>query len=150
MTDSTVLALATMATPIATGIVAYFVAVGNARLKDSARKLVESEARQAARLKEAAAKVDDVRRSLDERSRIEGLKLDDLSRVAESTHALVNSNMAAQLRLTLAAMRRVAELTRDPDDVRSAEEASRLYAAHMQRQADADAGSGSGITATPA
>lgn len=66
----------------------------------------------------------------------------DTQRTAERTHTLVNGGMAAQLRLTAAALRRVAELTKDPVDAALATEAERAYAEHRRAQAAAGGNSG--------
>lgn len=66
-------------------------------------------------------------------------KLDGLQMMGAATHELVNSKMAAQLLLTKTALRRVAELTKDPKDIEAAELAGRLYGDHQAKQATVDA-----------
>ena len=64
--------------------------------------------------------------------------VDETRQLGVSTHALVNSNMGAQLLLTSSALHRVAALTNDPEDITAAEKASALYQDHVNRQTAAD------------
>lgn len=63
----------------------------------------------------------------------------EMGKVAEATHALVNSNFGVQLKVNEVLARRVADLTRDPDDMAAAALASKLYRDHMDKQATVDA-----------
>lgn len=59
-------------------------------------------------------------------------------RMGEATHTLVNSNMGAQLALTAQFSRRVADLTKRPEDDLIAIEAQRQLDEHKSRQAIVD------------
>ena len=61
-----------------------------------------------------------------------------LTVVGEATHTLVNSNMGAQLRISAVALRSLADITKKPRDVAIADEAERLLADHMAKQAVVD------------
>jgi len=61
-----------------------------------------------------------------------------ISDVADDTHTLVNNNMAIQLRLTAVSARALANITKDKDHVRAAEEAELALADHMRKQAAVD------------
>lgn len=91
----------------------------------------------------AARKVEDVAIA----ARVSARKVDNLTAVAEhtqtvtnATHVLVNSNMAAQMKIAEVALRRVAELTRHPDDIAAADLAERTYLEHQKKQVVVDAG----------
>lgn len=49
------------------------------------------------------------------------------AKVARSTHCLVNSAMDAQMKINKLALRRIADLTKDPVDVEAALEAENVY-----------------------
>jgi len=53
-------------------------------------------------------------------------------------HALVNSGMGAQLETTAIALRRLATLSAEPDDVIAADRAEELFREHQKKQANAD------------
>lgn len=60
-------------------------------------------------------------------------------RIAKDTHTLVNSNMGVQLQLTATALQRIANITKDKDDMKAARLAKTLLMAHEQKQAVVDA-----------
>jgi hypothetical protein len=60
-------------------------------------------------------------------------KADAAKLVGDATHVLVNSNMAAQLKLTAIALRRVALLTKEPEDLAAAKQADTLLREHENR-----------------
>ena len=64
--------------------------------------------------------------------------LNGLLGVTNDTHALVNSSMGVQLRVSWLALKRVAELTGHPDDREAAEASSRMLDEHDKRQLHAD------------
>ncbi len=64
--------------------------------------------------------------------------LDSATRVIDATHALVNSNAGIQLQLTAVVSRRLANLTKDPEDIKAAELAEKLFREHNTRQVTAD------------
>jgi len=90
----------------------------------------------------AATQVSAVKRTLETATATSDAKLDSLGKVATATHALVNNNMAVQLRLNAALARRLAELTRDLSDIRAADLADQLLAEHEAKQAVVDAAAG--------
>ena len=53
-------------------------------------------------------------------------------------HTLVNSNFAIQLKVSAAALRRVADLTKDPADAKIAVEAEQLMQNHVAKQTVVD------------
>ena len=53
-------------------------------------------------------------------------------------HTLVNSNFLIQLRVSAAALRRVADLTKDPTDAKIATEAEILLQIHAAKQSEAN------------
>jgi hypothetical protein len=59
-------------------------------------------------------------------------------RMGEAVHTLVNSNMGAQLSISAAALRRIADLTKKKEDEVLATEAQRLLEDHKSRQAIVD------------
>lgn len=73
-----------------------------------------------------------------ETSAINDRKMDDQTRKLDAVHTLVNSNMGVQLRVGAVALRRVAELTKHPDDRAAAELAEKLLAEHETKQAKVD------------
>jgi hypothetical protein len=86
----------------------------------------------------ASVKVEAVKRRLDETTSATSHKLDGLAKVAKDTHTLVNSNMAAQLRLNAAVTRRLAGVTGRPEDAKAADLAEALYGEHEAKQAKVD------------
>lgn len=58
----------------------------------------------------------------------------------EKTHILVNSSFSAQLKISALALRRIADLTKHPDDEDAAKVAERLFHEHEQKQATVDQG----------
>ncbi len=88
---------------------------------------------------DASAKVDQVKADLNTSTAEKNAKLDNLTQLSEKTHALVNSAMGAQLRLTAETARAKAEVTKDPIDMVAAGTAERLYKEHQVKQAKADA-----------
>jgi hypothetical protein len=65
--------------------------------------------------------------------------LANLTTTAVATHALVNSNFAAQLRLNAVVSRRLAEITKNDLDERAADLAEHLLREHEDKQAVVDA-----------
>jgi hypothetical protein len=61
-------------------------------------------------------------------------KLDTIGLVADATHTLVNGNMSVQMKLASVALRRIADLTNEPDDEKAAELAEKAYAEHQAKQ----------------
>lgn len=127
--DARVLGIATLVATIATtsitGLVAYSVAGLNIA--------------SAERAKVAAVAVEEVKTTLLASTTAANVKMDNLAAVAKDTHTLVNSNMGVQLRLTATALRRIADITKDPADVKASKLADTLLAEHIAKQAIVDA-----------
>lgn len=102
---------------------------------DDARREREEKAREVV----LAQKASQVATTLATHNEATAEKLDSLAKTTDATHTLVNSNMGAQLNLTAVALRRIADLTKDPADIQAAEGAEGLYAAHVTKQAVVDA-----------
>lgn len=91
--------------------------------------------------KKVAQKAEEVKTTLVQTTARTDGKLDDLTDVARDTqetgekvHVLVNSSMSAQLKISMIALKRVAELTKHPDDLAAAELATKLYHEHEGKQ----------------
>ncbi len=80
---------------------------------------------------EAAVKTEEVKEAL-------LISTEAANKQLTSIHTLVNANMGAQLTISAVALRRVADLTKHPDDVMAAETAEGLLAEHMRKQAAVD------------
>lgn len=113
MTDqnitTVVVAVAGFLTTVATSMAAYFML----RLKQ--------------RGDSAAVEAEHLRKSLN-----------SVAVVVDATHKLTNSNMGIQLQLVASALRRVADLTRDPNDDKIALNAEARYKSHQASQAAVD------------
>ena len=59
-------------------------------------------------------------------------KADAAKELGESTHALVNGAMLAQLRISALALRRIAALTKNPEDIEASVEAAKLLTEHIE------------------
>lgn len=66
-------------------------------------------------------------------------KLTEMESVIVETHALVNSNMAVQLKISAVALRRIADLTKHAGDIAAADMAETLLKRHEEKQASVDA-----------
>lgn len=86
----------------------------------------------------AAKKVKEVKETLDENTSKQDEKLDGLAKVARATHTLVNSNMSNQLKATSVALRRLAEISQNAEDIAAAELAEAAYADHQEKQTAVD------------
>jgi hypothetical protein len=93
----------------------------------------------AQQLDDAAAKVKEVKAALADSDTATANQLHDIAKTGEATHILVNSNMAAQLKISMIALKRLAELTNHPDDMAAAELAAKNYHEHEIKQAKVDA-----------
>lgn len=67
-------------------------------------------------------------------------KLDRIEKTTESVHTLVNSNMGVALKVSMVALRRVADLTGHADDRAAADLAEKAFSAHEAKQAIVDSG----------
>ena len=66
-------------------------------------------------------------------------RLDDISSTGEKTHTLVNSSMGLQLRISSVALNRLAEITKNADDIAAAKLADQSYEEHVKKQTIVDA-----------
>ena len=82
---------------------------------------------------DAAVMVQEVKTNLADTNFIANEKLNNI-------HTLVNSSMGLQLKMTAAALRRLALLTKDPEDEKAAQMAIELSKEHEAKQAEVDAG----------
>jgi hypothetical protein len=145
-----------LGTPIST-IVGIFVTAWMGRRASADSRDAAREARNAAKdatgaahnaatlVAEVAVKTEEVRHVLAETEQKTSAKLDDIATVTNSAaaetskvHILVNSNMGIQLKLTAAALRQLADYTKDPKHRAQAEEAERLSAEHESKQLKVD------------
>jgi ribonuclease HII len=90
--------------------------------------------------REAATRVEEVKADLHASNAEKNAKLDNIAQLSEKTHALVNSAMGAQLRLTAETARALADVDPASVNVTAANLAERLYREHQVKQAAADAG----------
>ena len=111
---------------IFTGVMVYFMSKINKKQED------------------AAVKVEQVKSVL-ETTQLSGTKkMDILVKVANDTHTLVNSNMGVQLKISAVALRRVANLTKEPDDIAAADLAEKALSSHEAKQTIVDSRNKSG------
>lgn len=82
----------------------------------------------------SAIKTEEVKQTLDVRTDRDEESAKKLSEVVKETHALVNSSFQTQLRIAAVALRRVADLSKLPEDIRAAEDAEKLYTEHKTKQ----------------
>jgi hypothetical protein len=78
--------------------------------------------------KDAAAKVDEVKTTLETTTTNTDGKLNTI-------HTLVNGAMTDQMRLLAVALKRAADMSGDPEDIKAAELAEESYRRHRARQA---------------
>lgn len=86
----------------------------------------------------ASNQVEQVRVDLSKTTAIVDKKLDDIADTSDKTHELVNSASLVQLRLYSVAARRIAVLTKDPADLKAADQAEALYIEHEKKQRKVD------------
>lgn len=73
-------------------------------------------------------------------SSVASQKADDLAAKTETIHILVNSERGALMKVSAQQARRIADLTKAPEDVALAEVAEALWTEHMAKQAVVDSG----------
>ena len=143
--------------PFILGLLAYLTVQANARAQTTARaqEISATEAKAAAEDVKTAAKdtaraaataVSEVKQTLVDTTSATAEQLKGLAVTADSNqrmgiaiHTLVNSDMSRQLHITWLALQRVADMTKDPEDIRVAVEAKQLYDSHQSRQSVVDA-----------
>lgn len=87
----------------------------------------------------AAEKVAETKQTLQVTSQVVVGKLDSIATTTDKVHELVNSGNLIQLRLHATVTRRLAEITKDPHDIKAAEAAEKLHREHEEKQKMADA-----------
>lgn len=92
-----------------------------------------------AKVAEVATKAEDVKKALVVSDGKTSDKLAELGTVAAATHTLVNNSMQIQLGYNAIMARRIAHMTKMPDDVAAADLADKLLAEHVSKQAVVDA-----------
>lgn len=121
MNDQTIISIAGLISTIFTGIMAYFML----RLKQKADK--------------AEVKVEQVAEKLVLTEQATDAKLKDIAVVVDATHKLSNSKMGIALRTAKDLTRRLAEISKDPKDIASADQAEAQYNEHQRQQEKVDA-----------
>lgn len=119
-------------------------AVKTEEVKRSLEKVVDTTTIAA---EQATDKVVEVKEALEITNAATDEKLDNLTKVAEETqkvgeaiHVLVNSSMSRQLQISMVALKRVSDLTKDKDDIMAWELAKGLYEDHENKQKIVDEG----------
>lgn len=95
--------------------------------------------------KDAAIKVAEVKSTLQVTTEKQAEKLEDIARkgdenilIGKANHVLLNSNMAAQLKISAVALRRIADLTKGSGDDEAAILAEKLLEEHDAKQSELD------------
>jgi hypothetical protein len=139
--------VAIILTLIAQSAIVYLLVSMNHRLATAAVEVQQVKAVLATSTRDAAVEADEVKVALAASTEAGDAKLDNLAKVAaetqkttENVHTLVNSAMSNQLKIAAVALRRVAELTKHPDDVAAADLAEQSYHDHEKKQAIIDRG----------
>lgn len=83
--------------------------------------------------------VADVKTALVEKDEKQGVQLDGISKMGERNHVLLNNNMSIQLKSNAELSRWKANQTKDPRDIKAADEAEQLYHEHQGKQMKLDA-----------
>ena len=138
MTDAVAVALVGGIVSIS-GLITTVYLAKIARQGDKAAKEVEKVAKKAEEVKTALEEgaierqhnAEEVKKALQATNKTQDQKL-------SSIHTLVNSNMGAQLKISAIALRRVADLTKHPNDVAAADVAEKLLDEHEAKQATVD------------
>jgi len=93
--------------------------------------------------KEAAEHVNEVKDTLADNTDATNKQLKEISNTGKAVHTLVNSSMSAQLKISAVALRRIAVISKDQEDVKAADLAERLFHEHEVKQAVVDSGKAS-------
>lgn len=91
------------------------------------------------KLESAADKAAEVKTDLAVNQRNNNEKLDAIKDTGEITHALVNARMGAVLKSVAEMSRRIADMTKFPEDIAAAEAAAEVSLDHEKKQRLADA-----------
>lgn len=113
---------------IATSFIGYLIVKLNHKTDDAALQRRRASDKQ----DEAAAKVDEVKIAATAATQHIAQQLSAIKAVGDMTHGLVNSGMTVQLQISAVALRRVADLTKHPDDVAAADIAEEALTAKIK------------------
>ena len=86
----------------------------------------------------SSRKVEAVRTDLAINTEANSEKLDGLTETNKQIHTLVNSNMGVQLEISAVFARRIAVITKDPEDLKAADLAERYLKEHQEKQGIVD------------
>lgn len=92
----------------------------------------------AVKVEAVAVKVEEAKQALEASDSKTEESLEELKKTGDSTHVLVNSQMSWQLKISAVALRRIADLTKDPEDDAAAELAEKALLEHDAKQKKAD------------
>lgn len=126
MSEGLGIAIVALMGTVFTGIMSYFMAK-QTLAANQANKIAADSNKTA---KESSEKLDETNTVAKDSNE----KLEKLVVVADDTHTLVNSNMGVQLMMTSSALRRIADLTKQPEDIKAADEAKALLVEHERKQ----------------
>lgn len=126
MSESVILGLISSIAGIVTAVISGMLAYYLARLKHDSEQAALAVKEVAATLKVTTKETDD--------------KLEDIQKTGNAVHVLVNSAMSSQLRVSAVALRRIADLTKHPDDAAAADLAENAHREHEMKQHVVDAG----------
>ncbi len=118
--------------------VAVKVAEASAKADLVASVLAKNSAATAERLAEASVARQKVADDLSKHTDATSEKLNKLAVVAELTHGLVNNAMTVQMQVAAVALRKVADMTKHPDDQTAADLQDKALNEHLSRQKPAD------------
>jgi hypothetical protein len=137
--------LVSLAGTAISAVVVFLLAKLNVRAKDAADAvssvkidLMREGNRTTSQLENAARQVAKVRETLSESDDQLHSRLDEMAAVGQATHVLVNSNMGDQLKLNALLSRRVAEITKLPEDLEAAVLSESKLRDHESKQAVVD------------
>lgn len=115
------------------------------KVEATAAKAEVAATKAAVKVEEAAVKVEEVKKVLgltseDTSVKLGGLAttLEDVKLTGEKNHELVNSRYGAELRISMMALKRIADRDGNKDDVAAYQEAERYWKEHEAKQAKAD------------
>lgn len=127
------------------GVVVFLLAKLNVSAKNAAEAvtsvktdLIREGNRTISQLEVAARQVKQVKESLAASDEQLHSRLDEMAATGQATHVLVNSNMGEQLKLNALLSRRMADLTKIPEDIQAAKCAEAKLQDHESKQAMVD------------
>lgn len=121
----------TLATLMFLPILTYLTLKQNRKAEQVADEVKEVKGTLAINVEHQDKKLDEVAVTLDATSKNTDKKLDTI-------HTLVNGAMSSQMKISAVALRRVADLSKHPDDIAAAELAETTYREHQSKQKDVE------------